>query len=142
MDNKVETNFDHYKYEIIAMMLPTSAIRCAFIKKNVLKSVDCSPITCKECSKKFEEWLKQPYEEPVIEIDWCKVPIDTPVYVSNFHENPNASEYRRYFKEINEEGKFVCYNNGKTSFTTNDWDIVNWKYCTLARPEDVEKYKK
>ena len=141
MNNKVKTNFDHYKYEIIAMMLPTSAVRCAFIKKNVLKSIDCSPITCKECSKKFEEWLQQPYEEPVVEIDWKKVPYDTPVFVWTDDTDVHIPRYFSTYDE-NAERKFGCFPDGQTSFSTSVPVNSYWRFCKLARPEDVEKYRK
>lgn len=145
-----ETNFEHYKDEIMKMGLLSPAAACQFKKKNIHKTDSCMGFSCNNCDVKVKKWLDEPYEpykEPVIEIDWSKVPIDTPVYVSDIIKTPSAStgDKCRHLKEFRKEQDrpFVCFNYGKSSFTCcADDGITSWTYCTLARPEDVEKYKK
>lgn len=86
--------------------------------------------------KVVEEWT----EEHPIEIDWFKVPVDTPVYV---RQNKTDEKLCRYFAKYypNDEKPFQCYSDGKTSWTSND-AITYWVHCELAREEDIEKYAK
>jgi hypothetical protein len=141
-----ETNFEHYKDEIIKLLFyGTGKEECDFIRKNILKVRNCydSKISCSDCREKNKKWLDQPYEEPVIEIDWTRVPVDTPVWVNNYD---GGVEFRRHFKEYKDDVdcKFICYDDGRSSFTVTNSDITisHWFNCRLAREEDIEKYRK
>lgn len=87
------------------------------------------------------KWLDQPAVDPEKDIDWSKVPVDTPVMVWNFEDHL----YKRYFSGIKDE-RFGTYVGGCTSWsiTDNKTDnkIIYWCHCNLYRPEDVEKYRK
>jgi hypothetical protein len=87
------------------------------------------------------KWLDQPAVDPEKDIDWSKVPVDTPVMVWNFEDHL----YKRYFSGIKDE-RFGTYVGGCTSWsiTDNKTDnkIIYWPHCNLYRPEDVEKYRK
>ena len=143
-----ETNFEHYKDEIIKLLFyGTRKEKCDFIRKNVLKVTQCSApnIPCEECDERVREWFNQPYEEPVIEIDWSRVPVDTPVYVSNNINPPSKYNDCRYLKIFDKayDVPFIVWSGGKTSFTSShENDVAHYQYCTLARPEDIEKYRK
>ena len=144
-----ETNYEHYKDEIMKMGLLTPADACKFKKKNIHKTDSCAGFGCDRCDIIVKKWLDEPYKEPVIEIeiDWERVPVDTPVYVSDIIKTPGVStgDRCRHLKEFRQEKSepFVCFNYGKSSFTRSaDDGITSWKYCSLARPEDIEKYKK
>lgn len=135
-----ETNYEHYKDELIKLLLSEHTL-CDFKKENVLKVTQCSApnIPCEECDKRVREWFDQPYEEPVIEIDWARVPVDTPVLITH----PHYTGEHRHFKKFNNEAIYT-FNNGKTSWTVSTagntrWDIGEVK---LAREEDIEKYRK
>jgi hypothetical protein len=141
-----ETNYEHYKDELIKLLLLEHTL-CDFKRKNVLKVTQCSApnIPCEECDKRVREWFNQPYEEPVIEIDWSRVPVDTPVYVSNNINPPSKYNDCRYLKIFDKayDVPFIVWSGGKTSFTSShENDVVHYQYCTLARPEDIEKYRK
>ena len=142
---KKETNYEHYKDEIVKSLLQKGS--CGFKREYVLKPGECNialdcPCSCSECEAKTEEWLNAPYEEPKIEIDWEKVPNDTPVYVSDYNKFPNENNYLRHFSAYfkNNDRPFGVWVEGKTSFTTSI--VFNFKYCSLARKEDIEKYRK
>lgn len=136
----METNFEHYKDEILKMYL-LSGDRCNFYREKVLKSRNCNGITCKDCKTKAEQWLQQPYKEPVIEIDWSKVPVDTPVLV----RDENFDDWKkRYFAKYY-RGNVYTFDNGATSWSANNVEYAKtstWKICELAREEDIEKYCK
>jgi hypothetical protein len=141
---KKETNYEHYKDEIIKTLLIGGA--CRFKKEYILKSKECITLTCpcpcSECEVKTKEWLNAPYEEPKIEIDWEKVPEDTPVYVSDAEKFPNENNFLRHFSAYfkGNSHPFEVWAEGKTSFTTSK--VLSFRYCSLARKEDIEKYRK
>ena len=60
-------------------------------------------------------------------VDWSKVPVDTKVLVSNDGEK----WYKRHLYKY-EDGKFLAWDNGKTSFTATDVnDRFPWEYAKL-----------
>lgn len=61
-------------------------------------------------------------------IDWSKVPVDTPVLISNDKE----IWFKRYFARY-EDGKVYCWLNGKTSWTAEcKFSTGHWDYAKLA----------
>ena len=137
---KKETNYEHYKDEIIKTLFRKDP--CEFKKKYILKSENCNNLSCSECEAKVEEWFNAPYEESKIEIDWERVPNDTPVYVSDTEKFPDKNNFLRHFSAYfkNNDRPFEVWAHGKTSFTTSN--VFTFKYCSLAREEDIEKYRK
>ena len=90
--------------------------------------VDClfnnSPDGCIEARK---DWLTQEYVEP--EVDWSKVPVDTPILVKNFERDLWT---RRYFAKY-ENGKVYAWDGGRTSWSVNKPnEIVDWPIAKLA----------
>ena len=113
-------------------------IHCPFINGECLIN---SPISMTEnemiqFANIVEEWDK---EHPV-EIDWAKVPADTPVYV---YQNKIDRKFPRHFVEYcpDCEKPFRCYSGGQSSWTSNGL-TGNWVYCELANEEDKIKYAK
>ena len=139
---KKETNYEHYKDEIINAMIYGAV--CEFKRRYIIKSFNCDyeNDNCATCDKKTKEWFNAPYEGPKIEIDWEKVPENTPVYVSNSITCPTniniSRHFSAYFKDS--DRPFEVWTEGKTSFTTAGVEV--YKYCSLARKEDIEKYRK
>lgn len=132
------TNYEHYKEQMeritrlgrrVAMNATTGEIVC------------CGDTRCNEClfqgsedancSQKAFKWADEEYKEP--EIDWSKVPIDTPVLVSNNGEK----WYRRYFASVDDEGKPLVFPDGRTSWSnarcSRMW--TSYKYIELAEVE-------
>ena len=119
------------------------------IDKDANEIKNCRDVICAnclfymsdDCMKAKNEWLDQPAIDPEKDIDWSKVPVDTPVLVSlNTDE-----EIRRYFfgkENDNEPTTFRTFANGKTSWTAGEKEYAYWHHCKLYRPEDVEKYRK
>lgn len=89
------------------------------------------------CNEAKLKWLDQPAFDPEKDIDWSKVPVDTPVLVWNFEDHL----YKRYFSGIKNE-RFGAYGGGCTSWSATNGEIYYWCHCNLYRPEDVEKYRK
>ena len=60
-------------------------------------------------------------------VDWSKVSVDTKVLVSNDGEK----WYKRHLYKY-EDGKFLAWDNGKTSFTATDVnERFPWEYAKL-----------
>lgn len=142
----MKTNFEHYKDELLKSYL-RDYNNCNFVLKNILKpeGIECRDITCSACAFKVKEWFEKPYEEPKEpEIDWSKVPPDTRVIVSQTPINDiSLRNHNRYFSkyDLRNTHPFLCYCDGATSWSKEEEEF-GWKYCKLADPADVEKYKK
>ena len=113
------------------------------INKITHEACICCDTVCRDClfygigcNRRKKKWLDQPAFDPEKDIDWSKVPVDTPVIVWNTDE-----EYRRYFSGI-KDGRFSVYADGRTSWSSTTGNICSWNHCKLYRPEDVEKYRK
>ena len=82
--------------------------------KNILPKLKCN-----ECISIAEE---------LGIVDWSKVPVDTPVLVSN----DNKEWIKRYFARY-EDGNVYCWISGKTSWTAIcELSIGHWNYSKLA----------
>ena len=135
----METNAQHYLNDILTLYLSGDS-RCAFVRTNILKDSKCDFVTCSQCADRVKEWLNAQYEEPKIEVDWSKVPVDTPVIV----KNSSGEEFKRYFAKY-DNGSVFTFDYGGTSWSTKE--PVNlymsmWVNYRLAREEDIEKYCK
>ena len=69
-------------------------------------------------------------EEP--EVDWSKVPVDTPILVK---DKKNSVWHRRYFAKY-KNGAVYAWIDGKTSWSANSPDYINeWNRAKLAEVE-------
>ena len=117
--------------------------RLAFDKKaNEVSS--CSMTNCKvcafylcdtSCNDKIKEWCNSEYTEP--EVDWSKVPVDTPILVS---DSKRIDWYKRYFLKYKDDMVYT-YSCGATSWSSDGCEVP-WEYAKLANEEDVRKYAK
>ena len=114
------------------------------VNKETGEVVKCFKLPCRlclfrgnGCGDARRKWLDQPAFDPEKDIDWSKVPVDTPVLVWSL-EN---CQYKRYFSGI-KNGLFSTYIDGRTSWSSTTDNICSWSHCNLYRPEDVEKYRK
>lgn len=128
------TNYEYYKEQMERI---TRFGRCVAMKATTSEIVCCADINCDEClfrgsedancSQKAFEWAEEEYKEP--EIDWSKVPVDTPVLVSNYGIN----WVRRHFAKVTSLGTIWVYSGGKTSWSVDTMNpIIGYKYAKLA----------
>lgn len=62
-------------------------------------------------------------------VDWSKVPVDTPILVSDFNEK---NWEKRHFAFFDNE-RVYAWVSGTTSWSTdNDKEAMSWKYAKLA----------
>lgn len=124
-------NFEKYSGELIA----TKGDICDFVQKRIYKT-DCSLCTrsCQQCRDELFQWLNEEYKP---QIDWSKVPVDTPVI------DPFGG--KRHFCKYNDDQVFT-FDDGTTSWSCPNPTSLTWttswlpKDVQLARPEDIEKY--
>lgn len=122
------TNFEKYKDDIERLGYK----RVAFNKFNN-KIVKCAGFACDDCAfyGNYDDcklgamkWAAEEYKEP--EVDWSKIPIDTPVLVSD----DGVNWRRRYFVRRSETGLFCVYSNGTTSWSADNCES-RYKYAKL-----------
>lgn len=110
---------------------------CRNIPDEYRSGCEDGSLSCSECKLNY---LMSEVKEP--EIDWSKVPKDTPVLVQDYEDETFE---RRYFESFQPgcDQPFFCFNNGKTSWSSRSatW---GWKFCKLAFPEQAKEewYKK
>ena len=112
------------------------------VGKNTMKPVSCADTLCedcyfgmdvdKKCGDACREWCEYEYVEP--QIDWSKVPVDTPILV---RDSQDDEWIHRHFAKF-EDGVVYAWSNGKTSWSLLSLDKVdwNWKYAKLAEDGD------
>lgn len=105
-EEKAETNYEHYKDEIIENCGFTFALvdgkphKCACVSCS-----DCGFSTGHGCSEKIKEWLKKPYKKPTYKLSQFEYDlIQTYSYV---HEGYKLSKFNRLI-ELKDKGYFKC----------------------------------
>lgn len=106
------------------------------------KPCSCDDICCTDCdfynntcTEGIKEWANSEYKE--IEIDWDRVPVDTPVLVWNYDKKYKK---KRYY--AGRDGtKFMTFDLGATSWSCDEI-TSSWFNCELARKDDIKKYRK
>lgn len=125
------TNYEKYKDDIEKL----GDKRVAFDKfKN--KIVKCAGFACDDCAfyRYYDDcklgamkWAAEEYKET--EVDWSKVPVDTPVLVSN-----DGKEWsRRHFSRV-VDGIPHTWMYGSTSWTAHN-NETTYHYIKLAEEE-------
>ena len=67
-----------------------------------------------------------------LRLDWSKVPIDTPIWVSSLED---GIWYKRYFVKY-ECGKVYAFGGGATSWSQNGV-IYSWECAKLATDDEL-----
>lgn len=137
-------NKEKYAKEIIDIICNTGELP-AVIKG---RPYNCEGKSCEDCEfyntsccNGFKEWANSECVEH--EIDWTKVPIDTPVYVRDF----SIRQWnKRHFHKFDKDNEFYyCYCDGQTSWTSEEDDnnmCIGWRQCKLAEGVDCSEWYK
>lgn len=135
------TNYEHYKNQMERI---TRLGRCVAMNATTGEIVCCWDINCNEClfqgsedencSQKAFKWADEEYTEP--EVDWSKIPLDTPVLISVDGENGNW--FNRYFAGVNEKGQPTVFCYGATQWSNGYEEPCHFKYIKLAEVSDEE----
>ena len=86
------------------------------------------------CEQIIKEWANSEYKER--EIDWNKVPVDTPIYVWD-----NGATYKRYFAGYDKKyNMIIAFDNGGTSW--NSITATKWNNAKIKEGIDCSKWYK
>lgn len=130
------TNREKYAEKILEIACSGNIIA---VNKETGEPVRCDTINCHECKfhrcygtckMPIEHWCKSEYVEP--QIDWSKVPVDTPILV---RDSENDEWIRRYYAGLSSEGMVRTWGGGRTSWSAYDDEhryATEWKYARLA----------
>lgn len=130
-------NKEKFAKEIIEIATTRENIGVINGKPCVCKSIACDDCDfhIDICAEELEKWANSEYKE--IEIDWDRVPVDTPVFVWDIY---TKNKLKRYYAGLN-DGHYKVFNGGATSWSCNE-NTALWSNCELARKEDIKKYRK
>lgn len=133
------TNYEKHK-EKIDKVLHDDTYMIA-IDTNEKEVVTCQELNCKNClfSHHYNKntrcevnrikWLVAEYTEA--EVDWNKIPVDTPVLISI----DNKNWFNRYFAGVNEKGQPTVFYYGATQWSNGYEEPCHFKYIKLAEVE-------
>lgn len=132
------TNYEKYKDKIDAIFDANTYIA---IDKNTNKITHCHTQRCSDClfSERYNQgifcnvtvakWLLSKYVEP--EVDWSKVPVDTPVLVSLDEKEWS----RRYFAGVDKDGSPMAFDCGATQWSS-EGETFRVRHIKLAEVLD------
>ena len=91
------------------------------------------------CPEEMRKWANSEYKER--EIDWNKVPVDTPIYVWDNYED-KIYKRKRYFAEYDTNNdKIIAFTEGQTSWTS-DQNIMVWDNAEIKEGIDCSEWYK
>lgn len=93
--------------------------------------------TIRDCEIKTRKWANSEYVEPIEpQVDWSRVPVDTPVLVTDRKDAAESEWKKRYFAKY-ENGMVYTWANGATSWSGEI--VSSWMYAKLAESEEVNR---
>ena len=103
--------------------------------------VNCLSTECHSCQfydtycvGAFVKWANSEYKER--EIDWNKVPVDTPIYVWY-----DGSTYKRYFAGYDKiNNMIIAFDNGGTSWSSAT--TTRWTHAKIKEGIDCSEWYK
>lgn len=108
-EENAETNYEHYKDEIIEECYFTVALvdgkphKCSSVKCN-----DCGFSTGHGCDEKIKEWLKKPYKKKTYKLSQFEYDLIQTYRDGN--TDCNISD-RRILRELKDKGYFKCVDH-------------------------------
>ena len=104
-----------------------------------VKCSDCEFNKCDtSCNEEFTKWANSEYKEP--EIDWNKVPVDTPIYVWDNNDNRT---YKRHFAGYNKvNNMIIAFDNGGTSWSSGATTTIRWNHAKIKEGVDCSEWYK
>ena len=89
------------------------------------------------CNEEFTKWANSEYKER--EIDWNKVPVDTPIYVWDNNDNRT---YKRHFAGYNKvNNMIIAFDNGGTSWSSGA-TTTRWIHAKIKEGVDCSEWYK
>ena len=122
-------NKEKYAKELEQILVNGDVLAVDKNHNKIISCCDCS--RCKfstdvGCEEKRREWLNSEYVEP--EVDWSKVPVDTPILV---RDSEDEKWYKKHFAKY--DNGIYAWQNGTTSWSADGSDSVPWNHAKLAK---------
>ena len=135
-------NKEKYAKEILDIVCQ-DGVNPAVIDNIPVKCLDTECHSCQfydtYCVGAFVKWANSEYKER--EIDWSKVPVDTPIYVWDNYED-KIYKRKRYFAEYDTNNdKIIAFTEGQTSWTS-DQNIMVWDNAEIKEGIDCSEWYK
>ena len=90
-----------------------------------------------DCDELLKQWANSEYKER--EIDWSKVPVDTPIYVWDNNDNRT---YKRHFAGYNKvNNMIIAFDNGGTSWSSGA-TTTRWIHAKIKEGVDCSEWYK
>ena len=105
----------------------------------------CANVKCSDCefnkyntycNEEFAKWANSEYKER--EIDWNKVPVDTPIYVWDDIIYKRKRHFAEYDADID---KIFAFTDGQTSWTSEQ-DMIPWNNAEIKEGIDCSEWYK
>ena len=131
-------NKEKYAKEILDIVCQDGTIP-AVVNNAPIKCTDALCYDCKfyhndDCINAFIKWVNSEYKER--EIDWSKVPVDTPIYVWD-----DGATYKRYFAGYDKKyNMIIAFDNGGTSW--NSITATKWNNAKIKEGIDCSQWYK
>lgn len=88
------------------------------------------------CTENIKNWANSEYKER--EIDWSKVPVDTPIY----NEDKIIYKAKRHFAEYDTNNdKIIAFTDGQTSWSSCQ-DVMVWDNAEIKEGIDCSQWYK
>lgn len=135
-------NKEKYAKEIIEIACNGGNIAVVNGKLENCRETQCNECnfnggTIRDCEIKTRKWANSEYVEPIEPpVDWSKVPVDTPVLVTDRKDAAESEWKKRYFAKY-ENGMVYTWANGATSWSGEI--VSSWMYAKLAESEEVNR---
>ena len=135
-------NREKYAKEIIEIACNGGNIAVVNGKLENCRKTQCNECnfnggTIRDCEIKTRKWANSEYVEPIEPpVDWSKVPVDTPVLVTDRKDAAESEGKKRYFAKY-ENGMVYTWANGATSWSGEI--VSSWMYAKLAESEEVNR---
>lgn len=107
------------------------------------KCENCRFSGMNSCKTQKFDWLLEEHKEPREidwdkDIDWERVPVNTPVIVWNYG-NKYGVQSAMFVAKRKLSGYFAFLPNKNKN---DDFKILSWDHCKLANFDDVERYRR
>lgn len=135
-------NREKYAKEIIEIACNGGNIAVVNGKLENCRKTQCNECnfnggTIRDCEIKTRKWANSEYVEPIEPpVNWSKVPVDTPVLVTDRKDAAESEWKKRYFAKY-ENGMVYTWANGATSWSGEI--VSSWMYAKLAESEEVNR---
>lgn len=133
-------NREKYAEEIIEIACNGGNIAVVNGKLENCRKTQCNECnfnggTIRDCEIKTRKWANSEYVEPIEpQVDWSKVPVDTPIYV----RCRSSDEWeKKHFAKF-ENNYVYAWSDGKTSWSTTNGSTMVWEHAKLAESEESD----